>query len=176
MNYFKNIEQVKALDTEDKCREYLEQARWSGVPKCSFCNSENVTRVKRGNRFQCNEKLCRKSFSVIVGTIYENTKMPLLKWVKATILLSEGEISTLGLSKKLKITNKTATHVRKRLDGTEKIKPVVADWVKSDLHLRLMVERDRHAKLLKALDAIIEMREGDIYDLTLMLINSSSEF
>lgn len=84
MKTFKSILHFqKHFSTDAKCRVFLEQQRWIGEPCCPFCASVNVTRLKDSNRFQCNEKLCRKQFSVTVGTIAENTKIPLTKWFLA---------------------------------------------------------------------------------------------
>ena len=77
MKTFKNIfDFQKHFDTEDKCHEYLEQQRWNGTPACPFCGSINVCRFANGKIFKCREKQCRHKFSVLVESIYENTKIP----------------------------------------------------------------------------------------------------
>jgi transposase-like protein/ribosomal protein L37AE/L43A len=118
MKIFKNILAFqKEFDTEGKCREYLEQQRWNGTPACPFCGSINVCRFKNGKIFKCREKGCRNKFSVTVGTIYENTKIPLTKWFLATYILavhSKG-ISSLQLATWLGVTQKTAWHLNHRI-------------------------------------------------------------
>lgn len=118
MKTFKSIlEFQKHFDTEEKCRQYLEQQRWGGTPACPFCGSINVCRFANGKTFKCREKQCRQKFSVLVGTIYENTKLPLQKWFLATYILavhSKG-ISSLQLSKMLGITQKSAWHLNHRI-------------------------------------------------------------
>jgi hypothetical protein len=118
MKIFKNILQFqKEFSTEEKCREYLEQQRWNGTPACPFCGSINVCRFSNGKIFKCREKECRKKFSVTVGTIYENTKIPLTKWFLATYILavhSKG-ISSLQLATWLGVTQKTAWHLNHRI-------------------------------------------------------------
>src|SRR5688572_11444340 len=114
MNTFKTfksqLEFQKHFSTDKKCRAYLEQQRWGDQPVCPFCAVENVTRLKDGKRFQCNEKGCRKQFSVTVGTIAENTKIPLTKWFLAMYILSNHSkgISSLQLASWLDVTQKTA--------------------------------------------------------------------
>src|SRR5262249_18849951 len=95
-------------NTEEKCREYLEQQRWNGTPACPFCGSLNVCRFSNGKTFKCRERQCRKKFTVTVGTIYENTKVPLTKWFLATYILSVHSkgISSLQLSTWLGVTTK----------------------------------------------------------------------
>lgn len=118
MKTFKNIfDFQKEFSTDDKCREYLEQQRWDGTPACPFCGSINVCRFPNGKIFKCREKGCRSKFSVTVGTIYENTKIPLTKWFLATYILavhSKG-ISSLQLAGWLGVTQKTAWHLNHRI-------------------------------------------------------------
>jgi transposase-like protein len=118
MKTFKSIvEFQKEFNSEEKCREYLEQQRWNGTPACPFCGSLNVCRFTNGKTFKCREKQCRKKFSVLVGSIYENTKIPLTKWFLATYILavhSKG-ISSHQLATWLGITQKSAWHLNHRI-------------------------------------------------------------
>ncbi len=118
MKTFKSIlEFQKYFSTEEKCRKYLEQQRWGTTPACPFCGSVNVHRFPNGRIFKCREKECRSKFSVTVGTIYENTKLPLTKWFLATYILSVHSkgISSLQLATFLGVTQKTAWHLTHRI-------------------------------------------------------------
>ena len=118
MKTFKSIlEFQKEFSTEEKCREYLEAQRWNGTPACPFCGSLNVRRFPNGRIFKCREKQCRNKFSVTVGTIYENTKIPLTKWFLATYILSVHSkgISSLQLATWLGVTQKTAWFLNHRI-------------------------------------------------------------
>jgi len=118
MKTFKSIlEFQKEFSTDEKCREYLEQQRWNGTPACPFCGSINVHRFPNGKIFKCREKQCRNKFSVTVGTVYENTKIPLTKWFLATYILSVHSkgISSLQLAGWLGVTQKTAWHLNHRI-------------------------------------------------------------
>src|SRR6185437_10446782 len=118
MKTFKSIlDFQKEFSSEEKCREYLEQQRWNGTPACPFCGSLNVHRFPNGRIFKCREKQCRSKFSVTVGTIYENTKIPLTKWFLATYILSVHSkgISSLQLATWLGVTQKTAWHLNHRI-------------------------------------------------------------
>lgn len=118
MKTFKTIlEFQKEFSTEEKCREFLEEQRWNGTPACPFCGSLNVCRFSNGKVFKCREKECRKKFSVLVGTVYENTKVPLTKWFLATYILavhSKG-ISSLQLATWLGVTQRTAWYLNHRI-------------------------------------------------------------
>lgn len=117
MKTFKSILQFqKEFSSEEKCREALELQRWNGTPACPFCGSIGVTRFANNNKiFKCKD--CRKKFSVTVGTIYENTKIPLTKWFLAHYILSVHSkgISSLQLANMLDVTQKTAWFLNHRI-------------------------------------------------------------
>lgn len=118
MKQFKSIlEFKKHFDTNEKCTAFLEHQRWNGTPACPYCGTLKVTRLKDGKRFQCNESKCRNKFSVLVGSILENTKLPLTKWFLAMYILNNHSkgISSLQLSKWLGCTQKTAWFLNHRI-------------------------------------------------------------
>lgn len=107
---------------ESTCREYLEFQRWGGTPACPFCGVINPYRTNRG--FKCRDKQCGKKFSVTVGTIYENTKIPLRTWFAAIYLCTSSKkgISSLQAGRQLGITQKTAWFVLHRVREMLKVK------------------------------------------------------
>lgn len=116
MDTFKTlIDLLDEFDTEEKCHSYLEQQRWNGTPACPFCGVVNPYRTNRG--FKCRDKECHKKFSVTVGTIYENSKIPLRKWFAAIYLCTSSKkgISSLQLSRQIGITQKAAWFVLHRI-------------------------------------------------------------
>lgn len=116
MNTFKTLLQLlDYFKDEDTCRSYLEQQRWGGNPACPFCGVVNPYRTNRG--FKCRDKQCHKKFSVTVGTIYENSKVPLRTWFAAIYLCTSSKkgISSLQLSRQLGITQKTAWFLLHRI-------------------------------------------------------------
>lgn len=108
---------VKYFSTEEKCREYLEQFRWNGEPTCPHCGCTRVYRVKNGNRYRCSDKGCYKKFSVLVGTIFENTKIPLSKWFMSiyVCLSHKTGISSVQLSKDIGVCQKTGWFMLHRI-------------------------------------------------------------
>lgn len=113
---FKNVTQLlDHFKDEATCIAHLEQTRWGGVPACHHCGSVHVYRTNRG--FKCAEKLCGKKFSVISGTIYENTKLPLRIWFAAIYLCTSSKkgISSLQTARQLGITQKSAWFLNHRI-------------------------------------------------------------
>lgn len=115
---FKNLKDVLTrLKNEDVCRAFLEQMRWNGEPFCPHCNCTKPYKLKDGKTYRCRDKRCKKDFTVTVGTIFENSKIPLSTWVAALYLASANKkgISSCQLSRHLGITQKTAWFILGRI-------------------------------------------------------------
>lgn len=118
MQEFKNLLEVTQYFSDEKtCREYLAQSRWNGNPICPYCGHTKVYVIEGGKRYKCANKDCFKKFSVTVGTIFEDTNLPLQKWFIAMYLACNHKkgISSLQLSRDLDITQKTAWFVLHRI-------------------------------------------------------------
>jgi len=103
---------------EESAYAYVEKRLWSSGPVCPRCKStERVSKREKGRPglYCCN--LCRREFTVKVGTIFEDSKVPLHKWLYAMYLLvtSRKGVSSLQLSKEIGITQKSAWFVLHRL-------------------------------------------------------------
>jgi transposase-like protein len=76
---------------ENKAREHLEAQRWPNGPFCPHCGEvDNLCRLQgkshRPGLFQCNS--CLQAFTVMVGSIFESSHIPLAKWVLAFHLMA----------------------------------------------------------------------------------------
>jgi len=71
--------------TEETARQYLESLLWPDGPVCPHCKGKNATRIGGGNvrpgLLMCNG--CRRQFTVTVGTIFEDSHIPLRSWIIA---------------------------------------------------------------------------------------------
>ncbi len=111
-----NIAQLyKTFPTQQDCVNHLEKLRWSGKPVCPYCKSTNQTPMPKESRYHCNN--CNTSFSVMVGTIFENTKLDFQKWFLAIFLAlnSKNGISSRQLAKDIEVTKDTAWFMLKRI-------------------------------------------------------------
>jgi transposase-like protein len=84
------------FNDEDAARAHLESIRWPDGPICPHCGViGNAVKLEgkstRPGVFKCREKLCRKPFSVTVGTVYERSHIPLHKWLLATHLMASSK-------------------------------------------------------------------------------------
>ena len=80
------LEVTKQFPTQEVCIKHLENLRWSGTPVCPYCSATQASSRKGTFRHHCNG--CNTSFSVLVGTIFEDTKLEIQKWFMASILTS----------------------------------------------------------------------------------------
>ena len=84
---------------EDACKTYLSQNRWPEGVRCPRCNNDKVYELEHKEwHWQCTE--CADNgyrFSILVGTIFENTNKPLREWFRVIhlMLTSKKGISSL---------------------------------------------------------------------------------
>jgi len=109
------LEFQKNFGTEEQCLAYLEQTRWSKGRFCPHCKSEKTYKFADGLLFKCGE--CKKQFTVKVGTIFSDSKIPLFKWFLAIYLatsLKKG-ISSMQLSRYISVTQKSSWFMLQRI-------------------------------------------------------------
>src|SRR3990170_8282858 len=90
-----NLEKIaEHFHDEDSARAFMEQTRWPDSPVCPHCDGREAYRLEakvssnkpvRKGVFKC--KSCRKQFTVTVGTVFEDSRIPLHKWLMAVHLL-----------------------------------------------------------------------------------------
>lgn len=104
-----------ALAGEDECRRHVALLRWNNKPACPYCSNDKKIYETKSGRLKCAD--CRRLFSVTVGTIFHNTKLPLTTWFYALYLITSHKkgISSLQLSRDLGITQKSAWFVLQRI-------------------------------------------------------------
>jgi transposase-like protein len=108
----------------DKARELLESMLWPHGAYCPHCKADmpykltpkaTSKRPARKGLYKC--RTCRKQFTVTVGTIFEDSHIPIGKWLMAIYLLcsSKKGMSALQLARMLKLTYKSAWFMAHRL-------------------------------------------------------------
>jgi transposase-like protein len=107
--------------SEDAAFEYVESQLWPNGPVCPHCGatSEKIGRLTgkttRPGLRKC--YACRKPFTVRIGTIFEDSHLPLRLWLQAIHLMcaSKKGISTRQLQRMLGCGMKTAWHLGHRI-------------------------------------------------------------
>jgi transposase-like protein len=109
------VELIAQFGSEDRCHDYLEGLRWPDGVKCPRCDSQKISRIARRRQFDCDS--CRYQFSVRVGTLFHDSKLPLWKWFLAVYLMGESKkgISANQLKRTLGVSYKTAWYLCHRI-------------------------------------------------------------
>ena len=113
---FDNLISLTAyFNSNDVCKKAIIESRWAdGDVVCPYCGGHHCV-SRRDGRFRC--KACRKNFSCLVGTIFENTNLPLIKWFVAMYLISSHKkgISSYQISRDIKVTQSTAWYMLQKI-------------------------------------------------------------
>jgi transposase-like protein len=109
------VELIEKYGSEEKCRAYLEELRWPNGPVCPRCESTSVSQIVERHQFDCNS--CRYQFSVMAGTLFHDSHLPLWKWFLGIYLVCESKkgISAKQLHRMLKVSYKTAWYMSHRV-------------------------------------------------------------
>lgn len=105
------------FNNDDICKAAIAQQRWGdGAVVCPYCGSTHCHKCSDG-RYIC--KGCQRKFSVLVGTIFENTKISLRKWFMAMYLISSHKkgVSSCQLARDINVTQKTAWFILHKVRG-----------------------------------------------------------
>ena len=108
---------LEKYGTEESCKKALFKAKWPTGYQCPECGCQKHCQLTRGD-YQCNR--CHHQTSLIAGTIFQSTKLPLRKWFLAMYFMTQHKkgISALQLSRDLGVNYKTAWSVKHKLMQT----------------------------------------------------------
>src|SRR5580704_14429152 len=98
------LEAVRYFSDLDACHSYMVSIKWpDGKIVCPKCGGDKIGEIKSRRMFQCKAKECRKQFSAKVGTIFEDSPLPLSSWFVAVwcIVNAKNGISSCELARAL---------------------------------------------------------------------------
>jgi transposase-like protein len=118
------IKLAQEYSSDDTARALLESLRWPNGVICPHCKHNEIYKLepratsKRPGRrglYKCSA--CREQFTVTVGTIFEDSHIPLGKWLMAIFILNSSKkaVSAHQLHRMLGITYKSAWFMAHRL-------------------------------------------------------------
>ena len=96
---------------QESCIKHLEDVRWAGNLECPHCESNNVAPKNEGDKIgRWNCRLCKSSFNVLSGTLFQGTQIPLPKWFMAIHLMGDAKksISSSQMSRHIDVTQPSA--------------------------------------------------------------------
>lgn len=148
------IEAVVYFADPAKASDFVTKMRWAdGVAICPNCDSKEHYYLASRRVWKC--KVCKKQFSVKVGTIFEDSPLSLSKWLPAVWLLanSKNGVSSHELGRALGVTQKTAWFMLHRirlamhagsiekLDGTVEVDETYVGGLAKNMHAKERRER-----------------------------------
>jgi transposase-like protein len=109
------IELFKNYGTENQCADALFKWRWPVGFRCPQCDSGRHSVVKTRKLYQCTD--CRHQTSLISGTIFEQTKLPLTLWFLAIHLITQAKtgLSALALKRQTGVSYNTAWSMKHKI-------------------------------------------------------------
>ena len=112
------IEAVRYFADLDVCHRYLRRIKWpTGKPTCPHCGaaSDRIGEIKTLRLLRCKD--CRKKIYDLQGTIFEDSKIKLDKWLPAVWAVAncKNGISSHELARALGVTQKTAWFMSHRI-------------------------------------------------------------
>jgi transposase-like protein len=122
------------LGTEEQCLEFLETLRWPDGVRCIECAQYKVSKfVAKGRArvnpngeevrspdrhlYQCLNPKCGHQFTATTGTIFNDSHLPLQKWMLATAIMCNAKkgVSAKQLQRDIAVSYKTAWYLSHRI-------------------------------------------------------------
>lgn len=160
---------LRDYGTEQQCEAALIKARWPAGFVCPCCEHGVAYTFRRGHLpyWQCGA--CRHQTSLLAGTIFAHTRLPLTKWYLAIYLMTQSKtnIAALALMRHLGISWKAAWLLKHKLMEVmvqrEADRPLTGDVRVDDAYLGGECPgggRGRASANKVAFVAAVELRDG----------------
>jgi transposase-like protein len=115
MEFASLYELFQAIPDEQAAIDYFRAIWWKNGEFCPYCGSDRVYHFSDKRTHKCGD--CRQRFSIKVGSIFEDSKIPLRKWMAAIWLITSHRkgIASAQLARDINVTQKTAWFMLHRL-------------------------------------------------------------
>jgi hypothetical protein len=104
------FEFMERYGTEDKCEAAVASMRWPKGYRCPRCDGAQAWSFRRGRQSYRECTACGYQCSLIAGTMFEASKLPLTRWFLAMQLLSQAKnnVAALELMRQLGVSYPSA--------------------------------------------------------------------
>ena len=111
------MEAVRYFSDPDVALQHMVELRWPNGVECPTCGRKDVRYISTRRMWECKAQHARKQFSAKVGTIFEDSALPLDKWFVAIWMVAncKNGISSYEMARALGITQKSAWHMNHRI-------------------------------------------------------------
>lgn len=118
MNKPKTLQQaIVHFSSPDNCIDFMVSRRWPNGVECPTCGSREVRFIPTRRIWECKSKHPKRQFSAKVGTILEDSALPLDKWLIAMWMIAncKNGVSSYEVARALGITQKSAWFMLHRI-------------------------------------------------------------
>lgn len=101
----------------DNCLAFMVERRWPNGVVCPICGSKDVRFISTRRLWECKSQHPKRQFSAKVGTIFEDSALPLDKWLIAIWLVAncKNGVSSYEVGRALGVTQKSAWFMLHRI-------------------------------------------------------------
>jgi transposase-like protein len=101
----------------DVCVDFVASMRWLDGVVCPHCAGRKVSYLSTRRIWKCMNRDCHKQFSVKTGSVFEDSPLPLDKWLTAVWLIvnCKNGISSYEIARDLAVTQKSAWFMLHRI-------------------------------------------------------------
>jgi transposase-like protein len=110
-------EAIVYFSNPDNCIDYLAVRRWPNGVVCPGCGSTSVSFNATRRTWKCSSHHSKREFSIKIGTVMEDSPIPLDKWLTTTWLVTncKNGISSYEIARDVKVTQKSAWFMLHRI-------------------------------------------------------------
>jgi len=110
-------EAIRYFDNPDVCVDFVASMRWPNGAICAHCGGSKVSYLSTRRIWKCMNRDCHKQFSVKTGSVFEDSPLPLDKWLTAVWLVvnCKNGISSYEIMRDIKVTQKSAWFMLHRI-------------------------------------------------------------
>jgi transposase-like protein len=111
------LEATRYLTNPDRCVEFVASMRWPQGVTCPHCEGQRVSYLSSRRIWKCMAKECHKQFSVKTFSVFEDSPIPLDKWLTAVWLVvnCKNGISSYEIARDVRVTQKSAWFMLHRI-------------------------------------------------------------
>lgn len=108
---------IRYFQDTEQCIQFLAAARRPNGVVCPTCGNTTVSYLAKHQRWQCSKKHSKRQCSVKVGTIFEDSPIPLEKWLSAVWLIANRKngVSSYEVARALGVMQRSAWFMLHRI-------------------------------------------------------------
>jgi len=118
MNKPRTLQQaIVYFSNPDNCLNWVAKLRWPNGVECPTCGRKDARFLANQRKWQCKSVHTKRQFSVKVGTIFEDSPLPLDKWLVAVWMVTncKNGVSSYEIARALGVTQKSAWFMLHRI-------------------------------------------------------------